>query len=172
MQYSSPLILQYTPVKPYNADMQQRTTRERISEITEEQWGLVTRRQLTALEVPATTVERLTSPNSLLERVATGVYHLAGSPTPDHLDLRAAWLQLSPGIPAWHRTVLEGAVSHSSAASLYGIGDLPADRHEFTVLVRKQSRRHDVRFHRRRLSDGEWTRIKGLPTTRPARIAS
>jgi hypothetical protein len=46
-------------------------------------------------------LERLMAPNSRLDRVAYGVYRLAGSPTPDHLQLRAAWLQLAPDVPAW-----------------------------------------------------------------------
>ena len=60
----------------------------RIAEIAEKQWGLVTRRQLALAGVPQTTVERLTAPQSTLERVAHGVYHLEGAPTPDHLELR------------------------------------------------------------------------------------
>ena len=152
--------------------MKRNTTLDRIAEFAEEQWGLVTRRQLENAAIPATTLERITAPDSLLERVAYGVYRLAGSPTPDHMELRAAWLQLVPDIPAWERTPAEGVVSHRSAAALYGVGHLPADRHEFTLSQRKQSRRRDVRLHRRPLADGEWIQLRGLPATRPARIAS
>lgn len=148
------------------------TTLDRIAELAEEQWGLVTRRQLENVEIPATTLERLTAPDSLLERIAYGVYRLVGSPTPDHMELRAAWLQLAPGVPAWERTPAEGVVSHRSAAALYGIGHLPADRHEFTLARRKQSRRRDVRLHQRPLEDREWIQLRGLSATRPARIAS
>ena len=63
-------------------------------------------------------------------------------------------------------------MSHRSAAALYGIGHLHADRHEFTLAQRKQSRRRDVRLHRRPLAEGEWIHLRGLPSTRPARIAS
>jgi hypothetical protein len=104
--------------------------------------------------------------------VATGVYRLAAAPIPDHLDLRAAWLQLAPEVPAWNRTADQGVVSHRSAAAMYGIGHLPADRHEFTVRRRKQSRRPDVRIHIREVPDREWIGLRGLPTTRPSRIAS
>ncbi|NNN09432.1 MAG: hypothetical protein HKL85_09605 [Acidimicrobiaceae bacterium] len=152
--------------------MRQSSNLNRIAEFAEEQWGLVTRRQLENVEIPATTLERLTAPDSLLERIAYGVYRLVGSPTPDHIELRAAWLQLAPGIPAWKRTPPEGVVSHRSAAALYGIGHLPADRHEFTLARRKQSRRRDVRLHQRPLADGEWIQLRGLPATRPARIVS
>lgn len=145
---------------------------DRLAGLAEEQWGLVTRRQLEYAEIPATTLDRLTAPNSLLERVARGVYRLIGSPVPDHMGLRAAWLQLAPEVPAWERSLAEGVVSHRSAAALYDIGHLPADRHEFTLALRKQTRRRDVRLHQRPLADGEWIRLRGLPATRPARIAS
>jgi len=117
-------------------------------------------------------VERLAQPSGGLERVAHGVYQIAGAPPPDHRDLRAAWLQLAPQVPAWERTADQGVVSHRSAASIYGIGHLPADRHEFTVPVRRQTRRPDVRIHVRRIKDNELIGLKGLPVTRPSRIAS
>jgi hypothetical protein len=144
----------------------------RLQEIAQEQWGLLTRQQIENGGIGSTTLERLTSPGGGLERVATGVYRLVGAPIPDHLDLRAAWLQLAPRVPAWERTAEEGVISHRSAASVYGLGHLPADRHEFTLPKRKQSRRPDVRIHVRRLDDREWIGLRGLPVTRPSRIAS
>jgi hypothetical protein len=147
-------------------------TLSRIAEVTQDQWGLITRRQAELAGVPQTTMERLTAPGSVLERVAHGVYRMAGAPEPDHLALRAAWLQLEPGVWAWERTPAQGVVSHRSAAGLYRLGDLPADRHEFTLPGRKQTRRPDVRLHQRSLPAREWVRLGGLPVTRPARIAS
>lgn len=152
--------------------MPRRPALPRLQELAQEQWGLLTRRQIETQGIGSTTLERLISPGGALERVATGVYRLAGAPIPDHLDLRAAWLQLAPGVPAWERTAGEGVVSHRSAASLYGLGHLPADRHEFTVPRRKQTRRPDVRIHVRPLEDREWLGLRGLPVTRPSRIAS
>ena len=125
----------------------------RLQELAQEQWGLLTRRQIKNGGIGSTTLERLASPGGGLERVATGVYRLVGAPIPDHLDLRAAWLQLDPAVPAWERNAKDGVVSHRSAASVYGLGHLPADRHEFTVARRKQSRRPDVRIHVRPLED-------------------
>ena len=60
----------------------------------------------------------------------------------------------------------------SECAALYGIGELAADRHDFTFPMRKQSRRADVRLHHRQLRTGEWILLRGLLVTRPARIAS
>ncbi len=153
----------------YNAEVKHYSTLGRLSRIAEDQWGLATRRQLAS--VSRATVQRLVS-EGVLERVAQGVYHLSGAPTPDHVALRAAWLQLAPGVLAWERTAEQGVVSHRSAAAVYGLSDLPADRHEFTLPTRRQSRRADVRLHVRRLEQGEWIIIHGLPVTRPSRIAA
>ena len=144
----------------------------RIQELTQDQWGLVTRRQMVERGIGQTTIERLSTEGGALERVATGVYRIAAAPLPDHLELRAAWLQLAPGKPAWSRTSDEGVVSHRSAASMYGIGDLPADTQEFTMPRRRQTQRPDVRIHVRKLTTQEWIGLKGLPVTRPSRIAS
>ncbi|MFL5962404.1 MAG: type IV toxin-antitoxin system AbiEi family antitoxin domain-containing protein [Gaiellaceae bacterium] len=146
-------------------------TLTRLSELAQEQWGLVTRRQAEEAGVSPATLQRLAD-NKVLERVARGVYRLPGAPEPDHIDLRAAWLQLAPDIPAWKRVADQGVISHRSAAALYGLGDLPADRHEFTMPARRQTRRPDVRLHHRQISEAEWTSLRGLPVTRPSRIAA
>ena len=72
------LLLHDSPYTGYIAVVTRNTTLDRIAELAEEQWGLVTRRQLENAEIPATTLERLTAPDSLLERVAFGVYRLVG----------------------------------------------------------------------------------------------
>lgn len=147
------------------------TTISRLSQIAEDQWGLVTRRQAEKAGVSRATLQRLAS-ESVLARVGHGVYHLTGAPTPEQLPLRAAWLQLAPDVPAWERTPEQGVVSHRSAAAVYGLSHLPADQHDFTLPVRRQSRQPDIRLHQRPLHDGEWSSFRGLLVTRPARIAS
>lgn len=107
-----------------------------------------------------------------LERVAHGVYRVRGAGEQEHLGLRAAWLQLSPTVPAWERGPDDGVVSHRSAAAVHGLGELSADVHEFTLPQRKQSRRTDVRLHRGHVREGDWDWQHGLPITRPRRIAA
>jgi hypothetical protein len=165
-------MLEYLPYKGYSAVVVRPSALYRVQDLTQDQWGLVTRRQMAACGIGDTTLERLSSPGGSLERVTTGVYRLAAAPVPDHMDLRAAWLQLAPAIPAWDRTADQGIVSHRSAASVYGLSHLPADRHEFTLPRRKQSRRSDIRIHVRGLADGQWITLQGLPVTRPSTIAS
>jgi hypothetical protein len=152
--------------------MAQAGTLARITDIAEDQWGLLTRRQATDAGIPPATVNRLAAGNAVLKRVAHGVYRLAGAPQPEHQDLRAAWLQLAPAVRGWERDPREGVVSHRSAADMYGLGHLSEDRHEFTVARRRQSRRADVRLHHRPVTEKEWIVLRGLPVTRPARIAS
>jgi hypothetical protein len=143
----------------------------RLSDLAEEQWGLITRREAEAAGISQATITRLAS-SGVLDRVAHGVYRLAGSPPADHQELRAAWLQLDPETPIWERRPEQGVVSHRSAAALYGIGHLPADRHEFILPRRRQTRRPDVRLHVAQLQGDEWILLHGMPTTRPSRIAA
>lgn len=141
----------------------------KLAHFAEDQWGLISRQQAIAAGIPLTTLKRLIA-DSALERVAPAVYHLTGAPVADHLGLRAAWLRLAPGVPAWDRTPEQGVVSHRSAAALYGLGHLPADQHEFTLPHRRQSRRSDVRLHQGPI--GKWIKLSGLPVTRPSVIAA
>jgi predicted transcriptional regulator of viral defense system len=152
--------------------MAQPRTVSKLAELAEDQWGLVTRSQALHAGISPATLARLAADGSVLERVGHGVYRLAGTPPSDHLPLRAAWLELAPDVPAWERTDEQGVVSHRSAAALYGLGHLPADRHEFTFFGRRQSRRPGVRIHRRPLRNDEWINLGGLPVTRPSRTAS
>lgn len=139
----------------------------RIRDLAEGQWGLVTLRQARAAGVAWRSLTRLVEVG-LLERVAHGVYRVRGAAEPDHLDLRAAWLQLDPARPAWQRLddPSVAIVSHASAAALYGVGDLRADIHEFIFAERRQTRRPDVRIHRGTVPKDRRILLGGLPTTR------
>ncbi len=165
-------MLRLPPYEGYIEAMPRPSVLPRLQDLAQEQWGLITRRQMEDEGIGPTSLDRLTSPGGVLDRVATGVYRLVGAPIPDHMELRAAWLQLAPSLPAWERTAREGVVSHRSAAAMYGLGHLPADQHEFTLPKRRQTRRPDVRFHVRPLTNAEWISLRGLPVTRPSRIAS
>lgn len=144
---------------------------QRLFAIAEEQWGLITRRQASEAGIAPRSVARLLE-DGRLERVTHGVYRVRGTGEPDHLGLRAAWLQLDPARPAWARLddPHVALVSHASAAALYGVGDLRADVHEFTLAVRRQSRREDVRLHRGTVPAEQRVLLHGLPVTRAGRM--
>lgn len=156
----------------YFAVMARVWTIQRLADLAEDQWGLVTRQQAERAGLAWTTVARLASGESVLQRVARGVYRLRGAPPVDHLELRAAWIQLAPETLVWERAPDQGVVSHRSAASVYGLGDLLPERHEFTLPGRRQSRRPDVRLHRANLERGQWISLQGLLVTRPSRIVA
>lgn len=142
-----------------------------LAEFAEEQHGLLTRRQAEVAGISPATITRLVG-GGVLDRVAHGVYRMVGAAPADQQELRAAWLQLAPETPAWERRPTQGVVSFRSAAALHGIGHLPADHHEFTLPSRRQTRRPDVRLHIAQLDETEWTILRGLLVTRPARTAS
>lgn len=164
-------MLQSMAESLYNAGMPRAASMESLAELAEEQWGLFTRRQAEATGMAWTTLTRLAKGGGA-ERVAHGVYRLRGTPPDDRLGLRAAWLQLAPDTPIWERTPAQGVVSHRSAAAVYDLGHLPADTHQFTLPVRRQSRRADVHLYRAHVDDGEWINVGGLLVSRPARIAA
>jgi Transcriptional regulator, AbiEi antitoxin len=141
--------------------------RRLIPEFAEGQWGLITRRQLGALGIRPATLARLLA-DGTLERVTHGVYRVRGSGEPDHVGLRAAWLLLDPAVPGWQRLDNPDValVSHASAAELYGVGDIRADVHEFTLPARRQTRRSDVRLHRGDVPRDDRIVLHGLPVTR------
>jgi hypothetical protein len=144
---------------------------QRIVDLADGQWGLITRAQALGTGVPPATFARLID-RGMLERVAHGTYRVRGAGETDHLQLRAAWLQLDPTRPAWERLNDPdvAVVSHTSAASLYGVGDLSPDVHEFTGPRRWQTRRRDVRVHRGTVPASERIILKGLPATRAGRM--
>jgi predicted transcriptional regulator of viral defense system len=143
-----------------------------VFELVEGQWGLLTAAQARAAGVSRVQLTRLAEAEVLV-RLAHGVYVLRGAASMDHLELRAAWLGLDPERMAADRlrNPTQGAVvSHASAARLHQLGDLEADRHEFTLPMRKQTGRSDVRLHRAVLTAGDVMTVAGLPVTRPERI--
>lgn len=143
------------------------STWQRVAVLAEEQWGLFTRQQADQRGMAWSTLSRMVA-TGRAERVGHGVYRLRGSEPPSQVALRVAWLELAPSVPAWDRDAEQGVVSHRSAALLFGLGDLPADVHEFTLPVRRQTRRDDVRLHRGDVATGVVSR-GGLLSTDPSR---
>jgi predicted transcriptional regulator of viral defense system len=143
-----------------------------LGALAAEQWGLFTTAQAVQVGVSSQQLARLAG-QGVVERVRHGVYRVAGAPPGVRDHMRAAWLALRPAQTVEQRLASgvgsepDGVevVSHRSASVLHGLGDLDADRTEFTVATRRQSRDRDVRFHLATLAPGEWTVLDGLPVT-------
>jgi hypothetical protein len=108
----------------------------------------------------------------VVERLSHGVYLIRGAGSDEFTELRAAWLHLDPTRSAADRFddgPAGAVISHASAANLFGFGDLDADRHEFSLPVRRQTRRNDVILHRASLPPSDVMIHGGLPVTTPER---
>lgn len=145
-----------------------------LSGVTAEQWGMVTAAQARLLDVTRVDLGRLIS-DGALERIdgAARVYRLTGSPPDPELDsLRAAWLQLGGGAPAWRRLRDPDAIaSHRSAAAAMRLGDLLTPVHEFYVARRRQPRRNDLRLRSaRQFPRADWQVVAGLPVCTAPRV--
>lgn len=138
-----------------------------LVEETASQWGMITSAQARALGVTRLEMSRLAAAGHLV-RLAHGVYRNAGAPSDEFEDLRAAWLSTEPRRFASDR-LGDGAagliVSGASAARLHGLGDIPADRHEFTTRQRRQTQRAEIHYRQRSLTEKEVTVTQGLPVT-------
>jgi predicted transcriptional regulator of viral defense system len=141
----------------------------RLADLAEAQNGLVTTRQADLRGVPRRDLTRLAQAGAL-ERVAYGVYRVAGAPRPKLLELRAAWLQLAPGVDLDQRTIADGVISHASAASVYEVGLLEPIRHEFTASRRLRSRRNDVTIYRTKLTPHDVDWVEEMLVTVPTRM--
>lgn len=138
-----------------------------LAELSSSQWGMVTTAQAAAHGVQRLDLSRLTQAGHL-ERLARGVYRDAGAPSDEFEGLRAAWLATEPShtVERRLRDLAGGVVvMGASAASLHGVGDLPADRHELSTPVRRQSQRSEVNYRQRWLVPGDVTIAHGLPVT-------
>ncbi|MGZ9935865.1 type IV toxin-antitoxin system AbiEi family antitoxin domain-containing protein (plasmid) [Streptomyces sp. NC-S4] len=139
----------------------------RLGAIAADQWGLVTARQAQAAGISRVDLARLIDAELLL-RAVHGVYQVAGGAPATHLDIKAAWLRLDPGVPAWERTLTgdrAAVVSHASACQLYDIGDIPADHVEISVPRRRTTREPGVTLHKAEIEAADVTLVDGLPTT-------
>lgn len=142
-----------------------------VADLAAGQWGLVTTPQAVAAGLTRVQLARLCTAGALV-RLTHGVYAVRAAMATDKIELYAAWLALAPARSAADR-LADGpggpVVSHASAATLFGHGDLDADRHEFTSPTRKQTRRTDLRLHQGVLGEDDVTIHRGLPITTPAR---
>jgi predicted transcriptional regulator of viral defense system len=165
--YECTLSLEKYLPERYTPSMEARKALRVLAELSSAQWGLITSAQAAQRGVSRLDLSRLAEAG-LLERVSHGVYRDAGAASVEFEELRATWLATDPSLDAEARLANAAStvvVSGSSAAELHGVGDLRADRYEFTTPTRRQSQRPDIRFRVRVLPQSEITLRHGLPVT-------
>lgn len=139
-------------------------TLARLGSIAERRWGLVTTAQAEDAGVSRKQLSRMASTGAI-ERVAQGVYRMAGAPPLDHESIYATWLALGGATaPRTDAGVASIVAAGITAAVVHGIGDFYLDGFDFAVPSRKGTRLPGVRLRVRRLSREEVIPVDGLPT--------
>jgi hypothetical protein len=139
------------------------STLVRLGSIAERRWGLFTTAQAEGAGVSRKQLARMASAGAI-ERVAQGVYRMAGAPPQDHEAIYATWLALGGAtVPRTETGVAPVVAAGATAAVVQDIGDFFPDGFDFIVPTRKGTRLPGVRLRVRRLTREEVIPIGGLP---------
>lgn len=128
-----------------------------LGTIAAERWGMVTTAQAANAGISRKTLSSLTT-SGALERLAQGVYRMAGAP--------AAMLEIDTIRIHW--LALGGTTSviaaGRSAAALHEIGDWLPGASEFVAATRRTTRIDGVRIRIRSLEAEDTVFVDGMPT--------
>jgi very-short-patch-repair endonuclease len=123
----------------------------------ERQWGLLSTPQLLSWLGPGAVSSLVTT--GALERLEPGIYRLAGAPRTFRQRAMAAALSYGPPV----------AVSHGSAARLWGFYELGLGPVEVTLPPGRSGRRRSSVAHRLRIDPGDAVERFAIPVTTPVR---
>ncbi|WP_405062610.1 type IV toxin-antitoxin system AbiEi family antitoxin domain-containing protein [Kribbella sp. NBC_01505] len=136
----------------------------RLGSIAEHRWGLITTAQAEDAGVSRKQLSRMASAGAI-ERIAQGVYRMAGAPPQDHEAIYATWLALGGATAPRTRTGVASVVGAGiTAAIVHDVGDFFLDGLDFMVPARKGTRLPGVQLRIRQLSRDEVIPVDGLPT--------
>lgn len=139
------------------------STLARLGPLAERRWGLVTTAQAQSAGVSRKQLARMAA-SGALERVAQGVYRMAGAPPPEHEAIYATWLALGGATaPRTQTGVAPVVAAGQTAAVVHGIGDFLPGGLDFIVPARKGTRLAGVRLRIRPLTSQEVIPVGGLP---------
>lgn len=136
-----------------------------LGSIAVERWGMFTTAQATAAGIARKSLSGLANAGAI-ERVAQGVYRMAGSPAAEiELDtIRIHWLALGGAMrPSADSGVPALVAAGKTAARIHQIGDWFSGASTFIVPERRVTRLSDVRLRVGALSEAEVTIVDGLP---------
>ncbi len=151
--------------------MKRREAMRIVGELQSMQWRLCTTSQVKRRGVSKEMLGDLTKLGAI-GRIGNGAYAAPGVPVTPEIEVKAEWLDAQPDMTAMVRLAdysLAGdvVVSHTTAAFLYGIGDLWPGGIHFTSPTRKKSNWEETTFHEASLGRDEWVvhKLIGLPIT-------
>lgn len=134
-----------------------------IAPVAEQRWGMFTTAQADALGVSRMQLSRLAAAGAI-ERLAKGIYRVAGAPTDASDDLRVAWIALG-GLERTPEGVSRAVAMEETAAELHGIGDLYPGAFKFAVPQRRRTRVPETMTKIRKLTPEQVTFVEGMPVT-------
>lgn len=145
-------------------DVMADATLARLGTVAERRWGLITTAQAEGVGVSRKQLSRMAS-SGALERVAQGVYRMAGAPPQDNEAIYATWLALGGATnPRTDAGVAPVVAAGITAAVIHGLGDFFLDSFDFMVPARRGTRLPGVRLRVRHLTADEVVPVAGLPT--------
>ncbi|MFI5624796.1 type IV toxin-antitoxin system AbiEi family antitoxin domain-containing protein [Nocardioides sp. NPDC051685] len=134
-----------------------------LGAIAERQWGLLTTAQATAAGISRQQLARMADAGAI-ERVAQGVYRMAGAPSQEHEAIYATWLALGGATtPRTEAGVAALVTAGVTATVVHGLGDFFLESFDFMVPARKGTRLPEVRLRVRQLTREEVMPVNGLP---------
>lgn len=133
------------------------STIAKLGAIAAERWGMVTTAQAAEVGVTRKTLSKLTA-SGALERLAQGVYRMAGAPVAMlEIDvIRVHWLALGGKASI--------VAAGKSAAALHNIGDWFPGVSEFVASARRTTRIDDIRIRIRTLEREDTVFVDGVPS--------
>jgi len=140
-----------------------------ITELTSDQWGLITNQQAEGIGISRLKLSRLAA-DGILTRVRPGVYLDSAVPLGDETYIRAQWLSFRPDILAstrLKRPEQDVIVAGHTASWLYGAGNFLPSPQLFYATERYQKQSQGVKVLRRELQRDQIRIFEGLPLTGP-----
>lgn len=151
----------------YYSSMKMLNTIATLGDVAAYQRGIFTSAQARRRGVERYELSRLEKAGAV-ERLAHGVYRMAGAPCAREEDVLAAWLSLVPEREPGERG-FEVVASGATSAWLQQLGELLPDPLEFSCAARRQTQRPGLRLKRRAIDPSDVVVAAGVPATSAAR---
>nr|WP_301281173.1 type IV toxin-antitoxin system AbiEi family antitoxin domain-containing protein [Arcanobacterium phocae] len=131
------------------------------------QWGMFTTAQAQQMGVRRNQISRLRDAGRV-EELTYGVYQYVSGNQTSHADVKAAWLSVFPKETVYDRLnkpYFDTVISGRTAAYMHGVGDFHASPYTFTLSVRKQTTRDDIRYFRQEIDPKDIILVEQVPVT-------
>ncbi|WP_216452470.1 type IV toxin-antitoxin system AbiEi family antitoxin domain-containing protein [Arcanobacterium phocae] len=140
---------------------------EELENLAMSQWGMFTTAQAQQMGVRRNQISRLRDAGRV-EELTYGVYQYVTGNQTSHADVKAAWLSVFPKETVYDRLnkpYFDAAISGRTAAYMHGVGDFHASPYTFTLSVRKQTTRDDIRYFRQEIDPKDIILVEQVPVT-------